>query len=178
MKHPLVGLLLALVLLSVTACGDYEASDNPAVPLTETPTPVAQATATPPSPIPATPSAEPTPTLMPSPTPEGPASSAPVELELSAQGMQFDKQVLGPVPAGAAVVLTFRNEDPMPHNVAIYHPDDMSTALFSGEVFLGPETMVYEFQAPAEPGEYVFVCEPHMGPMRGTFQVAATADAG
>lgn len=96
-----------------------------------------------------------------SPTQETPTSGDLVELEISAENIEFNKDTLT-APAGARVRLTFTNDDAVPHNVAVYESEDAEEEIFVGEIFSGPtETMVYEFDAPDERGTYFFRCDVH-----------------
>ncbi|ACT91918.1 PVC-type heme-binding CxxCH protein [Dyadobacter fermentans] len=96
--------------------------------------------------------------------------------------MAFDKKALT-VPAGRAVTLVFENPDLMPHNVVIVKPgtaekvgeaaDAMATlkdgfernfvpatpdVLFATPLVNAGKSFRLEFKAPAEPGEYPFIC--------------------
>jgi plastocyanin len=75
------------------------------------------------------------------------------------------------VRAGVTVRLTLEN-DPVEHNFALYESGDAEEAIFVGELFSGPGAeRVYEFQAPEEPGEYFYRCDPHAELMTGTLIV-------
>lgn len=68
------------------------------------------------------------------------------------------------VPAGVPLQLTFDNRQAgVPHNVAIVQG---STAVFTGDIFPGPEMRVYEVP-PLAAGDYTFHCSVHP-PMTGT----------
>jgi plastocyanin len=63
--------------------------------------------------------------------------------------------------------IEFDNRDSgVAHNVAIYEDDGADEVIFEGEVVTGPETIAYEFKAPAK-GEYYFQCDVHTD-MSGT----------
>ncbi|MBF6605964.1 MAG: cupredoxin domain-containing protein [Chloroflexi bacterium] len=65
------------------------------------------------------------------------------------------------VPAGKPFTIRFENQDPVPHNVAIFRGADASgTQLFRGEIFAGPRTVDYRVPA-LKPGSYFFYCEVH-----------------
>jgi plastocyanin len=88
------------------------------------------------------------------------AATPSAALEIRAKALKFDKDTLV-VPAGAAVTLSFDNEDSGTlHNVAIYTGSDAKENLFRGELFQGKETREYRFQAPAA-GAYYFRCDAH-----------------
>ncbi len=110
-----------------------------------------------------------------------------VTVELTAQDIQFDQNTIT-VPAGAQVTIDFTNLDPVGHNFAVYETMDAALAanqvgmdmmdsdtmaegeLFHGEIITDTAT-TYSFVAPAEPGTYVFVCDPHAAIMTGTLVV-------
>ncbi|MDR6806892.1 glucose/arabinose dehydrogenase/azurin [Dyadobacter sp. BE34] len=96
--------------------------------------------------------------------------------------MAFDKKALT-VPAGRAVTLIFENPDLMPHNVVIVKPgttekvgeaaDAMASlkdgfekhfvpstpdVLFATPLVNSGKSFRLEFKAPAQPGEYPFIC--------------------
>ncbi|WP_353718955.1 PVC-type heme-binding CxxCH protein [Dyadobacter sp. 676] len=96
--------------------------------------------------------------------------------------MAFDKKTLT-VPAGRAVTLVFENPDLMPHNVVIVRPGTVekvgeaadamaslkdgfeknfvpSTAdvLFATPLVNAGKSFRLDFKAPAQPGEYPFIC--------------------
>ncbi len=99
------------------------------------------------------------------------ASAAVVEFTLVAQDTAFDTGELT-VRAGADVRLTLENEDPLPHNFALYLTDAAEESVYVGETFSGPgASHTYEFTAPTEPGEYFFRCDNHPQLMSGAFIV-------
>ena len=73
------------------------------------------------------------------------------------------------VPQGWTVVLHFKNEDPVPHNVAIYNDASLSKRIFSFDPIPGPISQDFQFTAPAA-GRYFFRCDVHPQ-MNGTFIV-------
>jgi plastocyanin len=134
-----------------------------------TPEPTEKATAEP------EPSEEVTPEPTEEATPEPSATSGEAgqvaERSLVAKDLEFSEDELR-VRAGVTVRLTLVNEDPVEHNFALYESEDAEDAIFVGELFSGPGTKrVYEFQAPEEPGEYFFRCDPHAELMTGTLIV-------
>ncbi len=92
-----------------------------------------------------------------------------VALELTAEGMVFDKGTLT-APAGSRVSLTFVNREAVPHNVAFYTDESGADEIFVGEIVTN-ETITYEFDAPDEPGTYFFRCDVHPTTMTGAFLV-------
>jgi plastocyanin len=88
------------------------------------------------------------------------ASIPPTDADLTivAVDMKFDQETVS-VPAGEPFTIWFRNQESMPHNVAIYTDSSRSTKLFSGELVSSTE-VVYEVPA-LEPGTYFFDCELH-----------------
>lgn len=100
------------------------------------------------------------------PPPEG--NGDVVELSISANNQSFSTDTLT-APAGATVHLEFNNEEAVGHNVSLYESSARAQIFFVGEVFVGPATETYTFDAPPEPGEYFFVCDVHPETMTGTF---------
>lgn len=96
----------------------------------------------------------------------GPAS-------VTARNLKFNKAVLE-FRADSPSILHFKNEDPVPHNVAIYNDDTLSKSIFSFDPIPGPTSQDFQFRSPA-PGRYFFRCDVHPQ-MRGTVVVKA-ADA-
>jgi plastocyanin len=94
--------------------------------------------------------------------PNPPAGTAATTLQLSADNLAFDRDVLT-VPADTPFAIDFENREAAPHNVNIRG----DAPLFVGEIFSGPnERRLY--QVPALPaGEYEFLCDVHPD-MRGT----------
>lgn len=85
-------------------------------------------------------------------------------LAIAASGLAFDvSELVG--PADEETTLEFDNQDAnIPHNVSIV---DAGTPLFTGEIFNGPASKVYELPAiPA--GTYEFRCDVHPT-MTGTY---------
>lgn len=78
-------------------------------------------------------------------------------------------------PAGEPFQILFRNTSDQPHNVAVYETLDgvplFRDPLFQGEIFEGPDTMLYEVPA-IDPGTYIFYCDLHRSEgMKGEFVV-------
>jgi len=117
--------------------------------------------------------------------------------------MRFDKQLLVVEP-GKPVAITLQNDDAMPHNVAILMPGTLeeigqtaekmpaepdaegrmyvptSTKVLHATKLVPPgQTVQLAFTAPAEPGEYPFVCTfpGHWRRMVGTLAVTGDVDA-
>lgn len=105
-------------------------------------------------------------TGSPSPTaaPPGP------RIDLIARNIAFDKAELT-FPARAQITITFKNEDPVPHNWALYADTTFTPpSLFPGEIFTGPGERKYVFTSPDTPGTYAFKCDVHAN-MTGTATV-------
>lgn len=98
-----------------------------------------------------------------------PSSDGEVDLELSAKDLKFDKDKFT-VPAGSQVTLTFVNEEAVPHDFALFENEDAENELFRGDM-VTDDTIVYEFEAPTEPGTYFFRCNVHPTDMVGDFIV-------
>jgi len=87
-----------------------------------------------------------------------PAGGPTADVKVEAKGIAFvEKTWTG--PAGKAFTIAFANQDPgTPHNVALI--DRSGATVFSGKVFNGVETQIYD--VPAQPaGAYTFVCIVH-----------------
>jgi hypothetical protein len=114
----------------------------------------------------------------PSPTPPLAGGGAPpggcepdgTTLEITAQGLTFDKNCLA-APAEQPFDIVFNNQDPDLHNVAIYTDRTAEEALFQGETFNGPEERTYPVD-PQPAGDYYFQCDVHPTTMNGSFIVA------
>ncbi len=94
-------------------------------------------------------------------------------VKVVAKNTMFDVSCLA-APAGKAFTIGFDNEDPLPHNVAIYSADPMvdtnAKTLFQGAIFTGPKVTTYSVPALAA-GTYHFHCDVHPTQMYGTFVV-------
>jgi plastocyanin len=66
-------------------------------------------------------------------------------------------------------VISFDNEEPQPHNVAIYTTEEFATPIWQGDVITGPEKIEYRFTAPRA-GTYFFRCDIHPA-MKGKVHV-------
>ncbi len=112
------------------------------------------------------------------PPPTGPAApplpppAGATSVQLTAQGISFDKSVIT-VPAGALVTLVFtNNEDPVIfHNVAIYKSNETIESIMVGEFISGGKKATYQFTAPSTPGIYYLRCDAHPLAMIGEFVV-------
>ena len=103
--------------------------------------------------------------------PSGTSSGKPVQLKVTAQNFAFDTKTIT-VPAGAAVTITFVNNDASAvHNIAIYNDSTAATSIFKGENITGPKTTTYQFTAPSKSGTYFFRCDAHPTIMTGSFVV-------
>ncbi|MBI4261194.1 MAG: cupredoxin domain-containing protein [Actinobacteria bacterium] len=81
--------------------------------------------------------------------------------------LSFDGDVLE-VPAGRSFDLVFDNREPgVPHNVSIYTDGSAATALFTGDIIQGGETITYPVPA-LDAGEWFFRCDVHPSQMTGT----------
>jgi plastocyanin len=116
------------------------------------------------------------PSSTPAPTPSQPPTTTPsssqttVTINLTAQGMAFDRKTIS-VSAGADVTVIFENKDKVPHNLAVYTDKSAAKGIFVGEVITGPKTITYRFTAPTNPGTYFFRCDVHPATMIGDFIV-------
>jgi plastocyanin len=95
----------------------------------------------------------------------------PEPVEIAARAVKFNKPEIH-LPANQPAEIDFDNEEPVPHNVAIYEREDFSgLPLFQGAVIIGPEKTVYHLTAPG-PGTYYFRCDIHPTTMTGKVLVA------
>lgn len=90
-------------------------------------------------------------------------------VSIAALNIKFDQGELR-VPAGTAFSIVFDNQEPVPHNVAVYTDTSGSSSLFVGEIFPGPTQQTYDVSA-LEPGSYFFRCDVHPTAMTGTLVV-------
>lgn len=90
-----------------------------------------------------------------------PASS----FNVVAKNTKYDTDTLV-VTAGEEVVISLDNQDGALHNISVYTVDG-GDAIFRGDLFTGPETKEYRFEAPP-PGVYYFHCDAHPE-MKGVF---------
>ncbi|MDQ4133367.1 MAG: cupredoxin domain-containing protein [Actinomycetota bacterium] len=92
-------------------------------------------------------------------------------VEMVAQGTAFKEKEIH-LTADTPALIHFKNDDPAPHNVAIYTDETAQQDIFIGGVIIGPNKSIeYDFRAPP-PGEYFFRCDVHPN-MAG--KVAVTA---
>ncbi len=99
-----------------------------------------------------------------------PAAQGEVVIELVTSGFAFNTGRIT-VPAGAMVVLRFRNEDGVSHNFALYTDERALEGIFSSELVGARSSAEFRFTAPSQPGEYFFRCNVHPNTMTGTFVV-------
>jgi plastocyanin len=91
-------------------------------------------------------------------------------IDMTAKGIAFLEKDIH-LKANSPAEIHFENDDPAPHNVAIYTDDTAKQDIFVGEVIIGPnESVDYDFEAPA-PGTYFFRCDIHPN-MAGNVDVA------
>jgi len=104
----------------------------------------------------------------PAASPAGGGTAEPIRI--AANNIAFDQAELR-VPADQPFALVFENQEPVPHNVAIYTDASASQPLFVGEIFAGPAERTYS--VPALPaGSYFFRCDVHPVQMTGTLIAA------
>jgi len=83
----------------------------------------------------------------------------PEPVEIAADNIQFNKDELHFAPETESI-LKFDNEEPVPHNVAIYAtPEFTGLAVYQGAVIVGG-SVEYRFRSPAA-GTYYFRCDIH-----------------
>jgi plastocyanin len=107
-----------------------------------------------------------------------PQPSTRVTVDLLAKEMNFDRDNIT-VIAGAKVNINFVNLDRgVPHNFAVYANSAADTVIFQGQVVIGPGSITYTFNAPADPGIYFFRCDVHPKVMYGQFIVLPSEGVG
>jgi plastocyanin len=161
-----------------------EPASSPAADATPAPddaTPAPEPPDATPEPPDATPEPEPTAEPEPEPEPEPDPTASPDEspgggdataVTVVAQGTSFDTDRIE-ANAGARVVVTLQNQDPVPHNIAFYTDDSAEEQIFATEQISGPDAETRgRFRAPDEPGDYFFRCDVHPQQMTGTFVVS------
>jgi plastocyanin len=101
-------------------------------------------------------------------------AAGPAPLTVVAHNTAFDTKTLT-VTQGETATITFKNLDPIYHNVAVY--SDSGTPYWSGEPIRGAKkvTYVHAFDMPA--GTYTFRCDFHPTSMVGTFVVQPAGGA-
>lgn len=100
------------------------------------------------------------------PAPSASGPSAGDVVRIAANNIAFDQAALT-APAGRPFSIVFENQEPVPHNVAIYTDASAGQALFVGEIFAGPAERTYA--VPALPaGSYFYRCDVHPAQMTGT----------
>jgi plastocyanin len=98
-------------------------------------------------------------------------------LHITAQNIAFDTSCVQ-APDGVPFDIEFDNEDAgTQHNIAIYpSADDLTNALFRGDLVTGQDTVTYSVDA-LDAGTYYFQCDVHPT-MNGTFNVGASGSTG
>jgi plastocyanin len=114
-------------------------------------------------------SASPSAAVSPTPSPSSLCTPSGSALKIAARNVgsiwTFDTGCLA-APAGAPFTIAFDNQSPgVSHNIDILDfPGGIP--LFSGEVFLGPKTIIYKVKA-LDAGTYYFHCRVHPSLMNG-----------
>jgi plastocyanin len=98
---------------------------------------------------------------------DGPTDPTDVDTTVTVSDMAFDRATVT-VAARDAIRIALVNEDPMPHNIAIYIDESKSEKLYEGEMVTG-DTIAYQIPN-LEAGEYFFGCSLHPT-MTGTLVV-------
>jgi plastocyanin len=118
------------------------------------------------TPAPATATIPPKLTTVPTISPQGGQG---LTLHLTEKGNKFIPATLT-TTAGAPITLVLDDQDPNPHNFALYSSQSYSTAIFRSPVVTGPVILTYTFPAPATPGIYYFRSDPD-AEMTGTLHI-------
>jgi plastocyanin len=91
-------------------------------------------------------------------------------VSVAAQAIAFGVHEID-APAGQAFTIAFTNDDPVPHNIAIFDSPALGKVLFRGDFVTGPGARV-TYQVPAlAAGTYYFHCDVHPQTMTGTLVV-------
>lgn len=101
------------------------------------------------------------------PATNGEGNGASADLAITAADMAFDTDTLT-APAGEEIVVTFTNNDTVPHNFSVY-TEEGGEAIATGDIINEGETDEVELGT-LEPGTYYFVCDLHPE-MNGSFVV-------
>ena len=100
----------------------------------------------------------------------GGATGGPAQITIVAESLQFDLSTITVSP-GVEVTVTLDNRDAgVPHNVAFYTNQSLSSPIFVGELTTGPSVDDFVFTSPSTPGDYYFQCDVHPD-MNGAFIV-------
>ena len=91
-------------------------------------------------------------------------------LTVEAKGLEYDRECLA-APADTAFTVELRNEDSLPHDVAITRDRASGQDVFRGATLTKRGRITYEVPALAA-GTYVFYCSIHPEQMNGRFVVA------
>ena len=92
----------------------------------------------------------PSPSGTPAPSPSPSAPPAAVTIDLTAQNLSFDKNMIT-VPAWASVTLNFNNNDPgIYDNFSLYSDQTTTVSIFIGDSIIGPDKTTYSFSAPGK----------------------------
>jgi plastocyanin len=89
-----------------------------------------------------------------------------------AHGTAFDTKTIT-VTQGQVATITFKNLDPIYHNIAVYTSSD--APIWNGEPIKGVKKITYTHTFDLPPGTYTFRCDFHRTSMIGSFVVQAPA---
>jgi plastocyanin len=96
---------------------------------------------------------------MPSTPPPGGEA---LTLHLTERGNMFIPDTLT-ATGSATITLVLDNQDPGPHNFALYPSSTSSDPIFRSPVVTGPANLTYTFTAPDANGIYYFRSDPDSG---------------
>jgi plastocyanin len=102
--------------------------------------------------------------------------TGPAPLTVVAHNTAFAQKTIT-VTEGQMATITFKNLDPIYHNVAVYSSGSDNTPFWNGEPIRGVKKITYTHTFDMAPGTYTFRCDFHPTSMIGTFVVQAAADA-
>lgn len=105
-----------------------------------------------------------------SPTSTPAATLQPITVTVVARDRAFEQDTVR-VPADSRITVELRNEDPDPHNFAVYDTPEAEQEIFVSDTVSGKGSSTSgEFDAPP-PGDYFFRCDVHPVTMTGEFIV-------
>lgn len=157
-------IIVLLILVPAVACGGSSDKTLPTAPI-EYITPESSAVAGVNAPSPAA-SAQ----ANPSASGQG-SAAADTTVNITVKDTKFSTDTIT-VPAGKTITIHMTNDDNIIHNIAFYQQKDAPEALYTGELFKGPNvTKTETFQAPDKPGTYYFQCDVHPDQMNGKLVV-------
>lgn len=108
------------------------------------------------------------PPQQPSPPIDETSSAPAMSVQITAQDIALDVDVITASPDALVTLVFTNNENPVIfHNIAIYEDSAATKSIMVGEFIPGGQTATYQFTAPSTPGTYFFRCDIHPFAMHG-----------